>query len=72
MQLANVNEAVLLLILDQVELESVRLLLDVIVRLLQLSVQLLVLVGPVFFLLEDLAVVLILVRHLLGFLSQFG
>ena len=70
MELANVDEAILLFVLDQIELESMGLLLDVIVRLLQLRVQLLVLICAILLLFEDLTVIFILVGHLLSFLLQ--
>ena len=70
MKLANIDEPILLLVLDQVEFESMRLLLDIIVRLLQLSIQLLVLICAILLLLEDLAVILILIGHVLSFLLQ--
>ena len=70
MKLANVDETVLLLVLDQIEFEAMGLLLDVIVRLLQLRIQLLILICAVFLLLEDLSVVFVLVRHLLRLLLQ--
>ena len=70
MELANVDEAILLFVLDQIEFESMGLLLDVIVRLLQLRIQLLVLICAILLLFEDLSVIFILVGHLLSFLLQ--
>ena len=71
LKLADVDEAVLLLVLDKHEFESMSFFLDVIVRLLQFSVKLFILVSPVLFLLEDFSMVLVLVRHVLGFPLQF-
>ena len=70
MQFANINESVLLLVFDQVELETMRFLLDVIVWLLQILVQLLILVSSILLFLEYLAMILILVGHLLSFFLQ--
>ena len=70
MELANVDEAILLFVLDQIEFESMGLLLDVIVRLLQLRIQLLVLICAILLLFKDLTVIFILVGHLLSFLLQ--
>ena len=64
--------AILLFIFDEVKLEAVGLFLDLIVWLFQLRVQLLVLVGPVLFFLEYLAVIFVLVCHLLGFLPELS
>ena len=70
MKLANINEAILLLVLDQVELQSMCLFLDVIVRLFELSIKLLILISTIFLFFEDLTMVLILIRHVLSLLLQ--
>lgn len=69
-EFADVDEAILLLILDKHQFESMRLLLDVIVRRLQLSVQFLELISPIFLFFEDLAMIFVLIGHVLSFLLQ--
>ena len=66
-QLTDVDKFILLLVLDEIEFKPMRLLLNLVIWLLQFGVKLFVLVCPVFFLLEYLAMIFILVGHFLSF-----
>ena len=68
MKFTYVDEAVFLLILNEVELETVSLLLDLIVWLLKLVIEFLIRVSSFLLLFEDFAVILILISHVLRLL----